>query len=285
MNKYTDKDEFLAFFEKMINLANENGLKLTQMPTAMEMLFNQRDYNQDEINKLFSLINPSELSYEGRYIVDHWGSDINKHNEEEDYPFKDVVSDDQNVLVKPVLFYKNQICYMTRNDESFSGHKFGGRDPDIIISHNAHIPHLLFRLDTQYLLSEKELPFSKIPIFFPFNYNSELNYKISNDQSIQIEAPITKTISSNYPYENYPKSFPEINFTNSKYINCDKEMFQNYFWQLIDFNEKEEIVFVVPESREYGVSLWTNDNSRAFVSCVFTINIVTGKIHAFTDCS
>ncbi len=110
-------------------------------------------------------------------------------------------------------FVMNSIARAVPNAAGSFQHRFGG-----LPAHQGIVPrgkgqplHLLYSFDTTDPLFPVRLPNARfLPLYYCFPYNAGgVGYRIVSDREIEILYMETNRVERDFPYENYPDTFPE----------------------------------------------------------------------------
>ncbi|MEY4529402.1 MAG: hypothetical protein RLZZ156_123 [Deinococcota bacterium] len=189
----------------------------------------------------------------------------------------------------PTLIFRDQLfcCEITSKVATSIGY-FGGvlkgfsRD-----SLDEDIHHLMM-LDLSSLgmdLSQSKL--SITPFLYGFIYDScQMKYQIGNKEIPKVThfQPIQKY--ANFPYSDYPSTFPVSQITLSKTINLTEELIEDIFLDRKEMPElTNQILVVVPPNPKYGVSLWGDEGDAEHVQVVFLVDLINNTITVENQCS
>lgn len=199
--------------------------------------------------------------------------------------------DEQDDLVAPVAFHKGNLVVFSIAQGVESPHHFGGRLPGVETTFRESVLHNLMTVDIRAarILPEEHgdaVP-TNIPLIYAFRHDGcELEYSIhaSGDVTVTNLSPQEPTLG--WPYENYPKEFPQQSLLVSPPTPMSFEDFQSKCsMQELPDGADEAIVFVVPPSSEYDVSLWGEDGDAEMVQTICLVDPITWYTRAFNQCS
>jgi len=110
-------------------------------------------------------------------------------------------------------FVMNSIARAVPNATGVFRHRFGGSPTHrgIVPRNNSQPLHLLYTFDTIDPLFPVRLPNARfLPLYYCFPYNAGgVGYRIVSDEEIEILYMETNRVERDFPYENYPDTFPE----------------------------------------------------------------------------
>ena len=110
-------------------------------------------------------------------------------------------------------FVMKSIARVVPNVECSFNHSFGGTPVHRGIKPRGSSQplHLLYTFDTKDPLVPVRIPRVRyFPLYYCFPYNAgALGYQIVSDEEIKILYMETKQVEPDFPYENYPREFPE----------------------------------------------------------------------------
>ena len=187
-------------------------------------------------------------------------------------------------LSRPVLFYKDKIIAFYPSKDTEVIHYFGGDLNQNNVVGDAQL-HQLFTISLDKIECLKATKLTKLSLPYPFFYDgAEIEYDLQSDGSIRLIALKPNYISEDWLYDNYPSTFKQVNFSKIEVNEFSLEELQEIIPQYLDVQDNE-LVFLVPPSEDYRVSLWGEYGDPENVTCVFKVNIDTGKVFALNQCT
>jgi hypothetical protein len=110
-------------------------------------------------------------------------------------------------------FVMDRIARAEPNVVSAFQHRFGGSSAHrgVVPRGNSQPLHLLYTFDTTDPSFPIHLPKARfLPLYYCFPYNGGgVGYRIVSDEEIEILSMETNRVERDFPYENYPDTFPE----------------------------------------------------------------------------
>ena len=110
-------------------------------------------------------------------------------------------------------FVMDSIARVEPNSIGSFRHRFGGSSAHrgVVPCGNSQPLHLLYTFDTTDPLFPVRLPNARfLPFYYCFPYNAGgVGYRVVSDEEIEILYMETTRVESDFPYENYPDTFPE----------------------------------------------------------------------------
>jgi len=145
--------------------------------------------------------------------------------------------------------------------------------------------HQLLTLDTTDPILAGILPnLPRLPIFYGFHYESgRLEYDLPSPDTIRI-TELKPKYNLNWPYENYPESFPSQPFTITEPEPCELATFKAEVWQGIDDKYADHFVAIIPPSDSYQVDLWRPGRNLDDIHLKFFFNPQTQHAVIYNEC-
>ena len=198
----------------------------------------------------------------------------------------DSITDEYGEIGKPLVYFKGNLVVLEKSNDLEPEAYFGGDLPQVSNLPTSAKIHPLFTLKREILDAFDSIQFESLPLVYPFMHDGgSIKYQIKNDGDIEVQSILPEVLEDDWPYEDYPTSFPKVSFKLQTAIKMEFEELEDLLPQGLYANNREEIIVVIPPNEDYGVSLWGEHGDVENVLCVFSICPKTGNVYADNQCS
>lgn len=126
---------------------------------------------------------------------------------------------------------------------------------------------------------------SRLPLLYGFQFESgRLEYDVLADNQIRITHLDEDSFQDDWPYPDYPTTFPKIDFSLTNPEQSSLESFAGDVWQGIRESDRDKFICIVPPSPLFNAHLWRPEDHGDDIHVKIFFDPLKRQVVAYNEC-